>query len=373
MVKRASIWLYTEGKSSIVCSDLYLSDEMSHENGSSLSSKDFPLYFNALKLNKTIRADDAGKDPHTHEFAEDYLRPLGITSILDIPIWCEGEVVGVICCEHIGEKRIWTDEEEDFLKNVALFVTQTLDTDKRLKLQERRAELISDLEYANKELKDFAYIVSHDLKAPLRGIGSLASWIWADYADKFDEEGKEHMKLLTGRVERMNNLIDGILQYSKTGRSKLLTERVDLTGIAKEVIDSLSPPDNISITVKSPLPVISCDRTQIFQIFLNLVSNAVKYMDKSKGEIEIDCSEEADEWHFSVSDNGPGIDEQYFEKIFHIFQTLSPRDEVESTGVGLSVVKKIVEMYNGRVWVESSLGEGSRFFFSLPKSMIIKG
>ncbi|MHC4494847.1 MAG: sensor histidine kinase, partial [Planctomycetota bacterium] len=132
-------------------------------------------------------------------------------------------------------------------------------------------------------------------------------------------------------------------------------------------IADVAPPKNIDITVETDLPTIVCDETHIIQIFQNFLSNAIKYIDKPKGHIKVGCAEEDDFWKFSVSDNGPGIDGKYSEKIFQIFQTLAPRDGVESTGIGLSIVKKISELNGGRAWVESEVGEGSTFFFTLPK------
>ena len=226
-----------------------------------------------------------------------------------------------------------------------------------------------EMEKVNNELNDFAYIVSHDLKAPLRGIKTLAEWLSDDYADKFDQEGKKQLDLLCSRVDRMHNLIDGILQYSRVGRVKEEKVQVNLNELVPSIIDLIAPPQNITITIENDLPVIECEKTRISQVFQNLLSNAVKYMDKLQGHIRIGCAEEGDCWKFSVSDNGPGIEEKYFEKIFQLFQTLAPRDEVESTGVGLTVVKKIVEMYGGKTWVESKVGEGSVFMFTLPKQM----
>jgi len=233
--------------------------------------------------------------------------------------------------------------------------------------ERQSAGLLDEVESANRELKDFAYIVSHDLKAPLRGIKSLADWISTDYADKFDDEGKEQMNMLMARVDRMHNLIDGVLQYSRVGRIREKIVRIDLDELVPEVVDMVCPPESIEIEIENPLPVIECEKTRIMQVFQNLISNAVKYMDKPQGLIRIGCSEEDGCWKFSVSDNGPGIEPEHFDRIFQIFQTLSPRDEVESTGVGLAVVKKIMEFYNGKIWLESKPGQGSTFFFTLPR------
>lgn len=248
-----------------------------------------------------------------------------------------------------------------------MFTGTVRDISERKQAEEQRERLLRELESANEELKNFGYVVSHDLKAPLRAIGSLANWISTDYADNFDDEGREHMRLLISRVHRMDGLIDGILQYSRVGRVKEVVVAVDLNQLVREVIDLLAPPKNISISVENTLPTVIAEPTRIQQLFQNLISNAIKYMDKPEGEIRINCVAEGRQWKFGITDNGPGIDQQHFEKIFQLFQTLAPRDRVESTGVGLALVKKIVEMYGGHVWLESTVGKGSAFFFTLPR------
>lgn len=223
------------------------------------------------------------------------------------------------------------------------------------------------LEAVNKELNDFAYIISHDLKAPLRGISFVADWLFEDYAEKLDEEGKENLKLLQSRARRMSQLIDGVLSYSRVEGKKENPEPVDLNALVPEVIDLLAPPPHITVTIEGRLPVVICGPVKISQVFQNLLSNAIRYIDKERGEVHVGCRDEGDRWCFWVRDNGPGIEETHFEKIFQIFQTLAPRDKVESTGVGLTIVKKIVRLYGGDVWLESQLGRGTVFYFTLPK------
>jgi light-regulated signal transduction histidine kinase (bacteriophytochrome) len=242
------------------------------------------------------------------------------------------------------------------------------DISERKLAEEQKARLMTELESANEELKSFAYVVSHDLKAPLRAIGALADWLATDYTDKLDDQGKEHIRLLVSRVHRMGNLIDGILQYSRVGRVKEAPVEMDVGDVIHEVIELIAPPESVTIDIEEPMPTIVAEPTRIQQIFQNLLSNAIKYMDKPRSEIRIACSDQGDQWKFSVRDNGPGIESRHFEKIFQLFQTLAPRDRIESTGVGLALVKKIVEIYGGRIWLESRPGEGSTFFFTLPKT-----
>ena len=256
---------------------------------------------------------------------------------------------------------------EMWLGQRRMFTGLVRDITERKRAEEKASQLLQELTSANEELTNFAYVVSHDLKAPLRGIGSLADWLAHDYADKFNDEGKEHMRLLINRVHRMGALIDGILQYSRVGRIKEAVTPVGLDALVAEVVDLLAPPASIKVTVMPGMPVVQGEPTRIQQLFHNLISNAVKYMDKERGEIEVGWADEGSHWRFHVADNGPGIAERHFERIFQLFQTLAPRDRVESTGVGLALVKKIVEMYQGKVWLESELGKGTTFYFTLPK------
>ncbi len=249
----------------------------------------------------------------------------------------------------------------------AEIVGSIMDINSHKGIEEKQTKLLEKVKDINEELKDFAYIISHDLKAPLRGVSTIANWLAADYADKLDENGKEQLTLLLSRVERMHNLIDGVLQYSRAGTKQEEKVQVNLNDLVPEIIDALTPPQNIQVTVEGQLPTISCGKTRITQVFQNLISNAVKYMDKPQGIIKVACSEENGFWKFSVTDNGPGIEEKDHERIFKMFQTLKPKDEFESTGVGLTVAKKIVEMYEGKIWVESEPGQGSSFCFTLPK------
>jgi len=253
----------------------------------------------------------------------------------------------------------------------------TRDITRRKEAEQALEKLNSDLESAvreltraNKELQEFAYIAAHDLKTPLRAIGILADWLSTDYAEMFDDQGHKKVKLLVGKAKQMSALIDDILQYSRVGQNELEKQQNDLNSVLSEVISGIVPPENIEITVESEMPVLMCQKTHLIQIFQNLISNAVKYMDKPNGQIKVSCVEQDNFWKFSVEDNGPGIDKKHYERIFKIFQTLSPRDRVESTGIGLSIVKKIAELNGGRVWVESEIGKGSTFIFTLPKQNI---
>ncbi|MCP4694767.1 MAG: response regulator, partial [Desulfobacterales bacterium] len=217
------------------------------------------------------------------------------------------------------------------------------------------------------ELQDFAYVVSHDLKAPLRGISSLTQWLSDDYEDVLDEAGREYLDKLLIRTRRMYGFIEGILQYSRAGRVEANPERLDAGEVVREVIDNLSPPDNITVSIDGVLPEVVYDRMLLGQLFQNLISNAVKHLDKPSGEVTVSCADLGDAHSFCVRDNGVGIEKRHFERIYKIFQSLKPRSEADTTGVGLSLVKKIAERHGGAVHVESTVGEGSAFYFTIPR------
>ncbi len=239
---------------------------------------------------------------------------------------------------------------------------------RRVEAEQKRQQLMKELKSVNQELKEFAHVVSHDLKAPLRGVHALTSWVLEDYQDKLGPEGCEQLELMMSRIKRMESLVEGVLHYSRVGQASRDCQAIELMALLPDVIDMIAVPDHIEIKMDHALPIIWGDRTRIHQVFQNLICNAVKYMDKPQGLIQVQCERDGDFWRFCVQDNGPGIDHKHFDHIFQLFKTVSVEESYENTGVGLSLVKRIVEMYGGKVWVESTLTEGSRFFFTLPEA-----
>jgi len=272
-------------------------------------------------------------------------------------VWLESEILPIFDQTHA-------------LANLILIET---DITERKQAEQRQKELVQEMEKINGELKEFAYVVSHDLKAPLRGIKNLVTWITEDCQEKLDADDLEQMSLVHNRVDRMQGMIDGILQYSRIGRVEEDRVRIDLNELVPDVIDLIASPEHIQISVMPDLPVIYGEQTRMTQIFQNLLSNAIKYMDKPKGLVTVECVEDGHDWRFSVTDNGPGIEDEFYTQIFGLFKTLIPKDESESTGIGLTLVKKTVELYGGRIWVESEVGQGSRFVFTLPKHSLTAG
>ncbi|OHB64780.1 MAG: hypothetical protein A2Y77_01020 [Planctomycetes bacterium RBG_13_62_9] len=373
-VERVGIWFLRDKASELLCEELYSLSLGTRKSGSCLKAVDCPSYFEAIENDRILAIDDIRQDARTESFRRSYLEPLGITSMMVVPIRLHAKLLGVACYEHIGPARRWLPEEQDFAASVSDMIALQVETNERRKLEralananEHLAESVRDLRRSNKELQDFAYVAAHDLKAPLRGIGTLADWIASDYADQFDEQGRQQLRLLKGRVTRLAELINGILHYSEIGRLASRQETVDLNKLVPEIIALLDPPAHIQVVIDGPLPTLVCEKVRLGQVFHNLIDNAIKYLDKPQGRVEINCTEQGRFWEFAVRDSGPGIEEKYFEKIFQMFQTLAPRDQRESTGIGLPIVKKIVELFGGKVWVESKPGEGATFLFTLPK------
>jgi signal transduction histidine kinase len=224
------------------------------------------------------------------------------------------------------------------------------------------------LEMANRDLEQFAYAASHDLRAPLRGIASVTDWLEDDLGDSISDKARELLGLLHGRVARMEALIDGILAYSRISRYKDAREPVAVETLVREVAAQLSAkPGVVTIDVPDSMASIAVQKAPFQQVWLNLLGNALKHGAAERPEVHVAARSAGEHWEFSVSDNGPGIARQFHERIFRIFHTLASRDKVEGTGIGLAIVKKLVDDRGGRVWVESEPGKGAKFCFTWPK------
>ena len=234
---------------------------------------------------------------------------------------------------------------------------------------ERLNEYTRNLEKSNRELDKFASVASHDLKAPLRAIGTLSDFIGDDLKEQLSGESKSHLATIKGCVRRMESLLDALLLYSKSDRKHLQYARVNTAAVLEKVVASLRTTRNYKLSISDHMPVLLADEQVLSSVFSNLLDNAIKFNDKPVAEISISARETTHDWVFSITDNGPGIDARYHDKIFVIFQTIHPRDEFESIGAGLAITRKIIENKGGRIDVISTPGEGATFSFSLPKGI----
>ena len=240
-----------------------------------------------------------------------------------------------------------------------------LDITEQKKNELQKEHLLNKLEKQNENLNEYAQMVSHDLKSPLRSIYTLITWIKEDNDKEFNVQTKQYLEMIEDKVEKMDYLIQGILTYSKIDSTKLSNELINLNDIVKNIIRIIDIPPNVSVTIANELPTKKADKFRMQQLFQNLISNAVNYNDKEKGIVTIGCNEDDNNYTFYVADNGPGIDTKYHNKIFKIFESFIEKEK--STGIGLSIVKRIVNNYNGKIWIESELGIGTTFFIKLPK------
>ena len=232
-------------------------------------------------------------------------------------------------------------------------------------LENQKEKLLLKLEKSNEELQEYAHIVSHDLKSPLRSIDALVSWIKEDNKGKLDEVSEQNLSLIQTTLEKMELLISDVLNYSSVSADNNITEEVDLNSLVLDLIPIVFVPEHIEIKVMRELPTVLGDKTKLQQVFQNLISNGIKFNDKEKGFVEIDVLDQESHYRFSIKDNGIGIEPKFQEKVFKIFNTLNKRED--STGIGLSIVKKIVNLHEGDIWIDSTLGEGATFFFTLKK------
>lgn len=276
-------------------------------------------------------------------------------------------------CEIINyskdKKKYWVRVQGQALYNkrgeIIKFFAIEEDITKKKELEYQKEILIDDLAKTNKELEDYAQIVSHDLKSPLRSINSLISWIKEENEKKFDPQTVKYFSLIENKIEKMDHLIEGILTYSKIDKEESKKENVNVHDIINSIIDIIHIPDHIKITINNELPIITADRFRIQQLFQNLIGNAVNYIDKKEGLVEITSEEFDDHYVFAVKDNGVGMPKDIHEKVFETFKAFTTSKH--STGLGLSIVKKIIEFYKGKIWIESEVGTGTTFFVKLNK------
>lgn len=497
---RTSIWYYHDQGRAIRCMDLFEKELDRHSSGIILGSEDYPAYFDALKTDRVIAAEDARTDHRTSEFTENYLKPLGIGAMLDAPIMAFGKTYGVLCFEHIGQARSWNSEEMSFATSIADIVALVIETNERREaeaLLEQETELLrtlidnlpdhvyfkdrksrfilnnkaqrefmgadsfdevvglcdhdffpseiadksladehmvlregkkilnreetnigadgrklwlhtskipvynrkgkvvsmvgisrdittqketeiekdrvlAELKRSNEDLEQFAYAVSHDLQEPLRKVKSFVELFTSRYRGNLDEKADQFIHYIVDGTERMQKLIQDLLLFSRVSTRGKELSPIDL----KVPLESAAANLQLEIEDKQvsldtgDLPEVYADESQMTQLFQNLIGNAIKFRGDRKPRIEIQCTENDDDWLVSVKDNGIGINPDAYDRIFQVFQRLHSKDEYPGTGIGLALCRRILERHQGRIWVQSEPGIGSVFSFTLPRQPV---
>jgi two-component system sensor kinase FixL len=267
--------------------------------------------------------------------------------------------------EDFDEEKHWLEQSQSAFLNIL----EDFDLEK-----DKVAKAYRRIEAVNTELEEFAYIASHDLKAPLRVIDNTSKWLEEDLQEHLTPETRENMNLLRGRVRRMEKLLDDLLEYSRIGRTvdERYAEIITGTAMIDNILALLSPPEGFTVKVSPGFSDINVPRMPLQQILMNLIGNAIKHHDKKTGCIEVTMTDGAEYYYFAVKDDGHGISTQFHDQIFKMFHTLKPRDQVEGSGMGLAMVRKNVEVFGGTINLESSEGNGSIFRFAWPKRQKMK-
>ena len=287
-----------------------------------------------------------------------------VVAYLAVPVrGRRGDVIGEIALGH-SRADAFDSRDEQLVTGLASLTATAVDS---ARLFREAHELIAALEKTNRDLDQFAYVTSHDLRAPLRGIANLSRWIEEDLGDRLTDSAREHLRLLGTRVRRLEDLISGVLEYSRAGADTEEPTEVDCGALVREIVELIAPPANVRFTISPDLPRLCTRRVPLQQVFMNLVGNAITHNGRPDPEIEIGCAPDADGWEFYVRDNGPGIPVRYQAQIWGLFRTLAARDSTQSTGIGLAIVRKIVEAQGGRAWVQSEEGRGATFRFTWPR------
>ena len=294
------------------------------------------------------------------------LREFKIRANLIVPIFLKDKIWGMLFVHQCSTTRQWNQYEIDLLRQLADQLSIALTQAEMLEKETRHSQ---ELARSNGELQQFAYVASHDLQEPLRTIASYAKLISRRYSGQLDEKGNRFIQYIMDEALRMQALINDLLKYSRVGRQPQNFTSCDCGAIFDLVVSRLEGAisESGATVTRSELPTVMADETQLVQLFQNLIGNAIKYRRQEPPVVQVAAQRQEREWLFWVRDNGIGIDPKYAERIFVIFQRLHTQEEYSGTGIGLAIASKIVERHGGRIWVESELGQGATFYFTIPE------
>ncbi|WP_303904716.1 sensor histidine kinase [Thiohalomonas denitrificans] len=324
----------------------------------------------AVREGEAILINDAQADPDVNR---DLVKNYGVQAVLDVALQMAERPVGDFGLYYHTPGKHFTEAEKGFLDKVGASVGLALQNASRFtRLQQTEAALRESeavLRRTNAELQQFAYSASHDLRAPLRAVSNLASWIEEDLGPQLSGESRGHLQLLRERVRLMDAYIEGLLTYSRAGGRTSEVEEVDSAQLVENIFTGHDVAKGIRLTVAENMPRLVTDTTKLRQVFANLIGNAIQYHDRPDGQIRVSADDADGFYAFSVADDGPGIPPEYHERIFQMLQRGPGSEKSEGTGIGLAVVKKLVEDARGHIEVDSASGQGATFRFTWPKVM----
>ena len=330
-----------------------------------------PQWLEAHLKGEAFYVQNVASLPDDGEFGlKAILQPQGIKSLIAIPMKKEGNLIGFVGFDSVQKIFNYSENEKNILfvfANMLVNVRQRKESEELIKEQkEKREQLLKNLEKQNKELSDYAHAVSHDLKAPLRNIDALISWIKQDNEHAFDDGTKESLKIVLQNVEKMDNIIKGILEYSSIDKVDAVHTTLHLNTLINECLSRIIIPSHVQVNVANTLPIVNGSARAFKQIFQNLIQNAIEFNGNTNPIVAVGFKENTSHYEFYIKDNGPGIDAPYHTKIFNAFFKL--HNNFDSCGLGLSIAKKTVETLGGKIWLESHMQMGTTFYFTIPKS-----